>query len=180
MRSFSPLLVLALSTLPLAGLATQAPTTQAAKPPATAPADQRPRETIRIAGDAFSLETARDAPSRAKGLMDRTSIDDRGGMLFIFEDALPRSFWMVNCVVDIDLIFLDAAGRITALHEMKVETPKRETESQSQYERRMKSYESRRPAQFAIELKAGSIARLKLKLGDKIEMDVKRLAKLAR
>ena len=44
----------------------------------------------------------------------------------------------------------------------------------------MKSYSSRLPAQFAIELKAGTIERLKLKPGMEISLHLERLKKLAR
>jgi hypothetical protein len=61
------------------------------------------REEVVIAGEVFKLEIAADARSRARGLMERTEIDEHGGMLFIYRDVRRRSFWMKNCLVDIDL-----------------------------------------------------------------------------
>jgi uncharacterized membrane protein (UPF0127 family) len=86
---------------------------------------------------------------------------------------------MANCRVDMDLILLDRRGRIVALHRMKKEPPRVTRESQQAYERRLKRYSSHRPAQFAIELKAGSIDELKAQEGQRIEMDVDRLAGVA-
>lgn len=111
--------------------------------------------------------------------MNRTSIDPHGGMLFVFEDELERSFWMANCPIDMDILFLDSSGRITAMHAMKAEKPRGENESQAAYEFRLRSYESRKPAQFAIELKAGSLKRLNIRPGQVIAADWKRIGSLA-
>jgi uncharacterized membrane protein (UPF0127 family) len=138
------------------------------------------REEVVIAGEVFKLEIAADARSRARGLMERTEIDEHGGMLFIYRDVRRRSFWMKNCLVDIDLLYLGSKGRIVACHKMKKEPPRREDETEAAYEWRLKSYRSRRPAQFVIELEAGTIDRLKLERGQTIELDYSRLRKMAR
>jgi uncharacterized membrane protein (UPF0127 family) len=139
-----------------------------------------PREEIVIAGEVFKLEISADAPARARGLMEREQIEEHGGMLFIYRDVRRRSFWMKNCLVDIDLLYLGSKGRIVGCHKMKKEPPRREDETEAAYEWRLKSYRSRRPAQFVIELKAGSIDRLKIKPGQTIKLDYSRLRKIAR
>ncbi len=139
-----------------------------------------PREEIVIAGEVFKLEIAADARSRARGLMEREEIDEHGGMLFIYRDVRRRSFWMKNCLVDIDLIYLNANGRVVQCHKMKKVPPRGEDETEGAYEWRLKPYRSRRSAQFVIELKAGSIERLKIKPGQTIELDYTRLRKMAR
>jgi uncharacterized membrane protein (UPF0127 family) len=63
---------------------------------------------------------------------------------------------------------------------MKKEPPRGADETEAAYEWRLKAYRSQRPAQFAIELKAGSIDRLKLKRGQTVEMDLARLKRMAR
>ena len=114
--------------------------------------------------------------------MHRTSLPDDGGMLFIFPDVQLRSFWMAYCVVDMDLIFLDPKGRITALHRMKVLPPQREDESALDYEFRMHEVAcwSVYPAQFAIEFHAGSLDRLGLRVEEVIPLDLPRLKAMAR
>lgn len=69
---------------------------------------------------------------------------------------------MRDCPIDIDIIFLDPSGRITAMHHMPAEPPRDpETEpetgvpSTDKYEQRLKRYPSRYPAQFVIELAGG-------------------------
>jgi hypothetical protein len=118
---------------------------------------------------------AADPASTEMGLMHRASIPDDGGMLFIFPAAERRSFWMGHCLVDIDIIFLDPRGRVTATHRMKAESPQREGESDAAYDARMPRYPSVRPAQFAIELKAGSLDRLDVGVDDRIDLDLQRL-----
>lgn len=139
-----------------------------------------PTEKVVIGAETFKLQIAADPKTRIRGLMQRTKIDDHGGMLFVFRKSMRRSFWMKNCLVDIDLVFLDRRGGIVALHKMKVQPPRRKSESEGAYHRRLKSYPSHRRSQFAIELKAGSIDRLKLKLDKTIELDFKKLKKLAK
>ncbi|UCD74022.1 MAG: DUF192 domain-containing protein [Phycisphaerales bacterium] len=137
-------------------------------------------ETVTISGHGFNLELAIDEPSRTRGLMYKESVPEDGGMLFVFPEAQVRSFWMGNCFIDIDLIFLDGRGRITALHRMKKARPQEEGESDFAYQQRLPSYWSNYPAQFAIELRAGWLDRLNLHIDDSIELDLDRLKALAR
>ena len=136
-------------------------------------------EQVVIAGEEYQLEVAQDEATRAKGLMGRTKIASDGGMLFIFPTSELRSFWMGNCLVDIDIMFLDANGRVTAIHTMKTEEPQREDEAEAAYQARMPGYSSVYATQLAIELRAGSIQRLGVDVDDKIELDLARLKAMA-
>lgn len=137
-------------------------------------------ERVVIGGEPFDLEVARDDAARILGLKHRTEIPADGGMLFIFADSQVRSFWMADCLVPMDLIFLDPQGRVTATHRMSVEPPRREDETLDAYERRIARYGSVYPAQFAIELRAGSVERLGIRFDERIELDLRRLKALAR
>lgn len=128
----------------------------------------------------YTLEIAADFLSRTKGLSGRKEIAERGGMIFVYTNADIRNFWMYECLVDIDILYLDPKGVVTATHTMKAEPLRQPRESAAAYEARLKRYTSRRPAQFAIELKAGEIKRLQIKPGDVIEFDRKKLTDLAR
>ncbi len=157
------------------------PMRMAAAGPTTAPDDSRPvREQVVIAGETFRLELAVTEKSRARGLGGRMTIDADGGMLFVFRHARQRTFWMQDCLVDIDVMFLDDRGRITAVHRMKKQPPRADDESAAAYEYRLKRYPSRRPSRFAIELQPGSIDRLRIKPGQTIKLDLPRLKKKAR
>ncbi len=146
---------------------------------------------VTLAGEAFHLELAADEPTRTKGLMGRESIDKDGGMLFVFPRAQVRvqNFWMKNCLTDMDILFLDASGRVLATHEMKKQPLQGKDpaagpdESEKDYEDRIQktaSYSSRFPATFAIELAPGRVKELGINEGDKVEFDAPALKARAR
>lgn len=137
-------------------------------------------ERVEIAGRVFTLELVADPATREKGLGDRTSIPEDGGMLFSFPDSAVRQFVMRDCLVPIDIIFLDADGLIVAMHHMPLDEPKRDGETAVDYERRLKRYSSRFNARYAIEIRGGLLEELDLQTGQQIKLDTKRLAEITR
>lgn len=135
--------------------------------------EESPTQKLTIAGRHFDLELALTPQQRYQGLSDRESIPADGGMLFVFPSPDVHAFVMRRCLVPIDLVFVDKDGRITALHEMTVEpydTP----------ENRLKRYPSVKPVVAAIELRAGSIAKLGLETGGQIDLPYNALKRRAR
>ena len=49
--------------------------------------------------------------------MYRTSMQQDGGTLFIFEDERPRSFYMKNTQFALDIIYLDAAQKVVSIQK---------------------------------------------------------------
>lgn len=143
-------------------------------------ADGSATTTATIGGQSFSLQIAADPVSLAQGLMGVRKIAADEGMVFVFPRPSSKPFWMKNCVIDIDIIFLDGQGRVVDLHEMKMEPPRRDDESERDYENRLSPYGGDRLAQFAIELKAGTIRRLALERGEVVQMELRRLKRLVR
>lgn len=137
-------------------------------------------EHVEVGARTWDLELATDDASIRQGLMNRSVIPDGTGMLFVFERPSVHSFWMGNCLIDIDLIFLDGTGRIVALHQMLAESPRGNDETEFAYQQRMPHYSSMVPVQFAIELPTGSIKRLGLKTGQIVPLDIARLRSMAR
>lgn len=141
---------------------------------------------VRISGKMFYLEVAADDAIRTPGLGGRTHIDDDGGMVFVFARPRLLEFVMRDCPIPIDIIYTDGAGRVQTMHTMTPEGPRGDGEgrqgdlSNGLYEARLKKWPSNYPSQFAIELKAGTIEKLKVKEGDKIDFDVEGLKKIAR
>ncbi len=139
----------------------------------------RLREALIIKGHFFEFELALTSAQRQRGLMGRGTIPFDGGMIFVFEKEEEQSFWMANCLTDLDIAFLDSTGRIRATHTMRVEAPRGEHETREQYEDRMKRYPSNGPVSFAVEFKAGTLALLGLEPGGRIPLDPQRLMRIA-
>ena len=80
----------------------------------------RPRvvvETSAGARHAVEVELARTEPERRKGLMDRASLPEDAGMLFIFDASSVQSFWMKNTLIPLDMIFIDDDGLVVGIVE---------------------------------------------------------------
>jgi uncharacterized membrane protein (UPF0127 family) len=74
----------------------------------------------------FTVEVADEAAERSQGLMFREKMATSAGMLFVYEQPVHAKFWMKNTLIPLDMIFVDAAGRVTRVHPNAVphdETP---------------------------------------------------------
>lgn len=129
-------------------------------------------QQVQIGDRTFTLELALDDATRTQGLMHRESLAEDGGMLFVFPSAAVRGFWMKNCLMDLDIIFLDGMGYVTAVHTMTAPPPG----SKGPFP----SWSSVTPAQFAIEIQPGLAKQLGVKRGDQIELPLKRLKSRAK
>jgi uncharacterized protein len=63
------------------------------------------------------VEVARTPSEQEKGLMDRPSLSDDAGMVFVFAETAPHGFWMKNTLVPLDLVFIGEDGRVAAVVE---------------------------------------------------------------
>jgi uncharacterized membrane protein (UPF0127 family) len=136
--------------------------------------ESEPRtETVTLGGVSHVLELAVTDEQVTRGLMGRTEIPAGAGMLFVFPDMQVRRFWMKNCLVPIDVVFLDGQGWITAIHTMPPPPPGTPDED-------LPFYSSRRPAQFAIELAGGMAKKLGLKSDTRLDLPLERLKRVAR
>lgn len=133
--------------------------------------------TVELGGRLFKLELALTDEARTQGLMFRDEIAENGGMIFVYPPVEPfpaiLQFWMKNCRVPIDVIFLNPKGIITAIHEMQ---PPETGMSDDELTR----YSSKLPAQFAIELRGGMAAELGLTTGSRIQLPMDELLNMAR
>lgn len=68
----------------------------------------------------FNVEVARTEAEQARGLMFRTRIAPDGGMIFPLDPPRAASFWMKNCPIPQDWLFIRADGSIARLVENTV------------------------------------------------------------
>lgn len=64
----------------------------------------------------IDVAVADDDAERSAGLMDVNQLPSDKGMLFIFEDQKPRSFWMANTPLSLDIIFVNEDMEIVRIH----------------------------------------------------------------
>ena len=78
-----------------------------------------PTATIDVDGKSMLVELAYKGDTRARGLMYRDALPKNEGMLFIYPDVKPRSFWMKNTRIPLSIAFIDANGYILKIADMK-------------------------------------------------------------
>lgn len=133
----------------------------------------------------FDLELAATDAAITKGLSGRDRVRRHRGMLFVMPYSRELGFWMVDCLVPIDIAYVNEQGIVTGVHTMKTEPLQRADESRGAYEVRLPRYPSGAKARYAIELAAGEFARLGITKGSEIKVDwqgvntVARAARLA-
>ena len=104
----------------------------------------------------FSVEIAATEASRTQGLMGRTSMRQDQGMLFLFENAEERAFWMANTPLPLDIIFMNEKKEIIRIHRSA--TPYSE-----------ESLPSGSPAKYVLEINGGVCERQGILEGDRID-----------
>ncbi|MGN0919173.1 MAG: DUF192 domain-containing protein [Alphaproteobacteria bacterium] len=113
---------------------------------------------VSFPGKAVYLAEIADTPEKAqKGLMERKSIPQNQGMLFLFPYPSIIKMWMKNTYIPLDMVFLNAQGQVICLRENT--KPLDETIISCPY-----------PAQKVLELNAGQIKTKNIQLGDVLLM----------
>jgi len=110
-------------------------------------------------GHTFSLEVAADPASRARGYMGRARVGPRDGMLFIFEADDVHSFWMKDCKIALDIVWLDQSGRVVWVAADQKPCPAAGE---------CPSIAPPAPARYVIEFAAGTSAAESLRRGDAV------------
>lgn len=103
----------------------------------------------------IDIEIADNDYERQLGLMNREAMEEMQGMLFIFPDERYQSFWMMNTLISLDIIFINSSKEIVTIHK--------NTKPLSE-----QSYPSSKLAVYVLEVKAGFCDRHNVNLGDKV------------
>lgn len=110
------------------------------------------KDSIQIVLD---IEIANTEYEILTGLMYRNTMESNQGMLFVFDDVAPRSFYMKNTKIPLDLIFIDGNNHIVSFQ--KNAKPFDET-----------SLPSLAPAKYVLEINAGLVDAWNVLVADSI------------
>jgi uncharacterized membrane protein (UPF0127 family) len=103
----------------------------------------------------FNVELAETPAQMTQGLMFRTSLPPDAGMLFDYQRPTPATMWMRNTLIPLDMLFVDAQGRIVNIHERAV--------PQS-----LDVIAATAPVRAVIELNGGTASRLGIEPGNQV------------
>ena len=103
----------------------------------------------------FNVELAETPVQQEQGLMFRRELAPDAGMLFDFKHPTMATMWMRNTLIPLDMLFVDAQGRIVNIHERAV--PQSDA-----------IIAAAAPVRAVIELNGGTAARLGIKPGDRV------------
>ena len=96
---------------------------------------------------------------RQEGMMflELQDVSEKQGMIFVFRREYPLSFWMQNTLIALDIAYLDEDGVIVKIYTMKpLDT--------------VTDYSSGKYAKYALEVRAGLFKKLKVEVGQKVEI----------
>jgi len=103
---------------------------------------------------AVLVELARSRAERIRGLSGRQSLASDSGLLFVFEEPGPQGIWMKEMNFAIDIVWLNKEGVVVHI------------EAWVSPESYPDVFESPEPAQYVLEMNAGSVDNLGLMVGD--------------
>jgi uncharacterized protein len=103
----------------------------------------------------IDIEIADDDTKREIGMMGRPTMEEKQGMLFVFEQEYMAAFWMKNCPLSLDMIFINKNGEIVTI--CRNTTPFSE-----------QSYSAKALTLLVLEVNAGFTDKYGIKEGDRI------------
>ncbi|MDP2696325.1 MAG: DUF192 domain-containing protein [bacterium] len=113
---------------------------------------------LTIAGNNFKVEIVDTVTSRARGLSGRQKLAEDEGMLFVFEKPAVLSFWMKDMKLPLDIIWI-LNNKVIGL----VENAPIDDGSE------LAIYMSPMPVDRVLEINAGLVSQLDIKIGDLVE-----------
>lgn len=130
----------------------------------TGPQPELPKEKLVIVTrdgkeHVFNVEMALTPEQQTTGEMFRTSVADDGGMLFDWGQPEASQMWMKNTLVSLDMVFINQDGTIRSIAENT--TP-----------RSLAVIDAGGPVRATLELKAGTTAKLGIRVGDKVKQRI--------
>jgi uncharacterized membrane protein (UPF0127 family) len=118
--------------------------------------------TVCFEGSCINAELATTPKERNIGLMNRTSIPENTGMLFIFDKEGIYKFWMKNAVIPLDIIWLDENGKIIYI----------EKNARPCYVPSCPLFGPESSSKYTLEVNGGYTERHKINVGDKARINI--------
>ncbi len=122
-------------------------------------ADPSPAETrVSIASGNWTVTLATEKQEQSRGLGGVEHLPADRGMLFVFPSARVHGFWMKDCLIPLDIAFIDDNLRIVKMYTMQVDEDGKD----------LKRYSSIVPVRLALEVPAGALREAGVQPGDEV------------
>jgi uncharacterized membrane protein (UPF0127 family) len=119
------------------------------------PQTDLPRVKLQSGMYLLDVQVAQTPEQRAIGLMNRQSMPEHEGMLFVFERSDTQCFWMKNTLLPLSAAFIDNNGNIVNIEDMKPQS--------------LDAHCSARPVKFVLEMQQGWFKKRGLKGGSHLK-----------
>ncbi len=116
------------------------------------------QNAVELNGERLAVDLALTREEQARGLMFVEAMPDDHGMLFVFGSEAPRSFWMKNTKIPLDIFYFDSDFTLVSVVR----------NARPCAVQRCPGYASEGPAQYVLELNAGLADRLGVEQGDEL------------
>jgi hypothetical protein len=123
--------------------------------------------TAKIGENMVKLEVAASEAEIEHGLMNRSSMPEDQGMVFLFNPPRKVSFWMCHTLIPLDMLFIDKGKIVKIFHEVPPCTDPTCANCPS-YPGGVGMHVTQ-----VIELNGGYANRHSVKEGDKVELELK-------
>ena len=106
----------------------------------------------------FHVTLATTVAEQEKGLMFQTQLDERQGMLFVFNEEKKYTFWMKNTLIPLDLIWINKDKKVVFISQNALPCN----------QDNCPNIEPSENAQYVLEVNAGVVQEIGLQIGDKV------------
>ena len=124
------------------------------------------KQTISVGPKKIKVELAQTEEQHAHGLMFRKKLATNEGMLFVFDDEAPRSFWMKNTLINLSIGYFSKDKKLVDIQEMTAMNSIMQTE--------LSTYPSKGPAMYALEMSEGWFNKNSIAIGARLGYEAKK------
>jgi uncharacterized membrane protein (UPF0127 family) len=120
-------------------------------------------DTLRLGAQTLVVEIASTPAQWQRGLMHRDHLEDDAGMLFVYPDSHPRSFWMKNTLIPLSVGLFDSQRRLREV--LHLDPPS------AAHQLLPPQAVSQHPARYALEVRQGWFEDHAIALGAVFELN---------